>query len=364
MAARSDRTAILHLGTEKTGTTTIQAVLAEQREALLAAGACYPVEPGRGWGPNATNHHALALLAVGERNPKTREFLALLGGGEQPQRAIEDAARRLTAELEALPETVRTVVFSTEFLHSRVARPDQVERLRTLLAPYFGAFRVIVYIRRQDQLAVSHYSTLLRNGRVTPMLPDPRRADRTYYDFEQLIGRWAAVFGQEAMRPRLFERRLLEGGDVVLDFLKVAGIAAPLPVDAGRQENASLSRLAQAVLRRVIAAQEEQDPPPTEVEMRRFCNRLSAQLERLCPGSGEKPSREEARRFLDAFAESNEAVRRTWFPESRTLFSDSLEELPPEGAQPEVAAEEVERTLVQLLYAQGRGTGGAARRTA
>lgn len=364
MAASSERTAVLHIGTEKTGTTTIQAVLAEQRSALLRAGACYPVEPGRGWGQDATNHHALALLAVGERNPRTREFLALLGGAEQPQRTIAEAARRVTEELEALPDSVRTVVFSSEFLHSRVARADQVERLKTLLAPHFGAFRVVVYIRRQDQLAVSHASTLLRTGKVAPMVPDPERVDRLYYDFEALIGRWAKVFGRDAMRPRLFERRLLKDGDVVLDFLQVAGIEAPLAIGAGRQENASLSRLAQTVLRRIIAAQGEQEPALSEVEMRRFCNRLSAQLERLCPGPGEKPSREAARRFLDAFADSNEAVRRAWFPERATLFSDMLDELPPEGALEPIPEAEVERTLMRLLYAQGRGTGSTPRRGA
>ena len=40
-------------------------------------------------------------------------------------------------------------------------------RLHALLAPLFDSVRVLVYLRRQDEAAVSHHSTALRAGGET-----------------------------------------------------------------------------------------------------------------------------------------------------------------------------------------------------
>ncbi|MGH6876239.1 MAG: hypothetical protein ACREHV_02550, partial [Rhizomicrobium sp.] len=48
----------LHIGTGKTGTTSIQHHLARNRRALLAQGYLYAMAPGSG------NHHALSAFAL------------------------------------------------------------------------------------------------------------------------------------------------------------------------------------------------------------------------------------------------------------------------------------------------------------
>ncbi|WP_270937897.1 hypothetical protein, partial [Falsiroseomonas oryzae] len=324
------RRAILHIGTEKTGSTAIQAGLAGMRDALAAQGVAYARSPGH------RNHQALALYAAGPG--AGGEGLALRdrlrrGAGDAPEDWLP---RAIAEEVAALPPTIHTLVFSNEHCHSRVRTEEGARRLQALLAPHFQDVHVVVYLRRQDELAVSRHSTRIKTGGTRRAIL-PRAGERAdgYFDHAALLARWGAAFGVAALRPRLFIREEFPGGDVLQDFLLACGLAPGPGGPAPRRHNPALSATALEVLRRVNLVL----PRETGARAPRMLMRL---LARHAPGPAPLPSRAEAMAFAARFAAGNEAVRRTFFPDRATLFPLDFE------AYAE-AATEVPRAAAQAL---------------
>jgi hypothetical protein len=57
------------------------------------------------------------------------------------------------------------------------------------------------------------------------------------------------------------------------------------------------------------------------------------------PGTGWRPTQDEARKFVARFEATNEAVRRQWFPDRPTLFSTDYSHLPAEAPAPDKRAD-------------------------
>jgi hypothetical protein len=332
------RRAIIHIGTEKTGTTSIQASMRELREALPARGFAYPASPGE------RNHIRLAIYALGggagSKGLVLRE--ARVRGTDQDM--DEWLPRHLGAELKALPEAVHSVVFSNEHLHSRIKSPAGVKRLKALLDRHFDSYRIVVYLRRQDELAVSRYSTQIKTGSSREQIL-PRAAPNVdvYFDYASLLDRWGAVFGPEALVPRLFIRSELAEGDVVKDFLGLCGLGdIPVPEETAEQ-NVALSGVAQDFLRRVNAVLPRQRGA---VRPRRLL-RLAATHAK---GPGLLPSRAAAEAFYARFADGNEAVRAAFFPQRAALFGLDFSRYPASAppVPPQETLELARKVLKQL----------------
>src|SRR3712207_2230547 len=107
--------AILHIGTETTGSTSIQAMLARNRVPLQKQGFAYLRSPGE------VNHTHLAIFAAKES--ATRELSATIPGGRGHVVAtLRDDMRHEVAEL---PANVHTVLLSNEHCHSRLHSADE-----------------------------------------------------------------------------------------------------------------------------------------------------------------------------------------------------------------------------------------------
>jgi len=76
--------------------------------------------------------------------------------------------------------------------------------------------KVVLYLRRQDELAVSRYNTRIKNGQTRREIFYPKDASSPYYDYRRLLDHWSAVFGKEALRPRIFEHQRLHAQRVRL----------------------------------------------------------------------------------------------------------------------------------------------------
>jgi tetratricopeptide (TPR) repeat protein len=308
------RRAILQIGTEKTGTTTLQHFLATNRAALKANGFLYPEFCGR------INHTALAAYAMApDRRDGIRTAL-----GCRSETDVEPMRARLRAAAAEELAGNETVLFCSEHCHSRLIRPAEVETLHALLAPFFDDIRVAVYIRRQDRLALSLYSTKLKSGGHDRSILPPSGPDDPYFNYDRSIGLWEAVFGRDNVHVRLFDRRELVGGDVVADFVATWGLAGRTPYRPVCDQNESIRPLAQEFLCRVNPRLETIEGLPIE-DVR---GPLAASLSRLLPGLGARPARAEAEAFLGRYRASNEALRLRHFPDRSTLFNEDFTEYP------------------------------------
>ena len=333
----------LHIGLSKTGSSSIQHVLAGQRAALLAQGVYLARSPG--WA-----NHALLPAAVVDDTKVLWGYHPATWEGLSPPVRIARFREEFAAEMSGLADDVARVVITAEQLGGVLREPGEVARLAELLAPYFDPVQVVVYIRRQDQHAASAYTEWLRSGTMRdPGLPAGGVEKHPEYDYGGLLDRWAGVFGQDAVVPRIFARDRLVDGDVVADFLAVTGLALPaLADDAPRQSNLSLSAPAQHLLlaagRRMAARAGEtlwRDTPAWR--------HLASSVSEALPGRGWRPTRAEAAAFLARFDATNERARARFFPGQATLFDTSVADLPAEPA-PVPQADVLEAAVDALLH--------------
>ncbi len=343
------RPLILHIGLSKTGSSSIQHVLAEQRPALRTQGVHLARSPG--W----ANHALLPAAVVNDAKILWGYHPATWEGLSPPVR-IARFRDEFAAEMAGLPDDVTRVVMTAEQIGGVLREPEEVARLADLLAPYFDPVQVVVYIRRQDQHAASAYTEWLRGGTLRdPGLPAGGAEKHPEYDYGGMLDRWAGVFGQDSVTPRIFARDRLVDGDVVADFLALTDIALPMLDDATmRQSNLSLSAPAQALLLaagRLTASRAGETIWRDTPAWRHLASSVSEAL----PGRGWRPTRSEAGAFLARFEATNERARARFFPQQATLFDMSVADLPAEPAPVQQGAV-LEAALDALLHEVQAGT--------
>jgi len=311
---------IVHIGTEKTGSTAIQRSLAVNRAKLSEQGICF----GKAAGP-VNNRAFPALFMSMERED---DFIR--------QRRFRDAAQRekwreelltsVAAEMTAARESHDLFIVSSEHFHSRLVRGQEVLALRDFLREHFSDVRVVCYLRRQDSMAMSLYTQALRAGHCPDtILPAPVEEGKrlpVYYDFEALLRRWGNAFGGEALDMREYNREHLAGGDVVNDFSSLLG--DNLGLESPKSEfNASLSADAQLALLIFNRMLRESN----KLETRKPRRRLVTFLESRATGKGRMPDRNSAEAFYRQFKSGNDACARQWLGRDH-LFEENFSDYP------------------------------------
>jgi hypothetical protein len=186
---------VFHIGLPKTGTSTIQALMAANARVLEARGILYPVLGGG----NPRPHHDLrnALRdAAGIASPIWDEF-----------RALRDRARE------------GTVLVSSEGFSGGHTVPQ-------LAREGIGGdeARVIVYVRDLLSWTVSSYCQLAKQGHPLASFDEYLAASNlNRLRHGARILRWAEAFGAENVRIRSLNRGCLVNGDLIDDFLSALG---------------------------------------------------------------------------------------------------------------------------------------------
>lgn len=211
--------AILHIGTEKTGTTTIQAFLDLNRDKLANQGIAYLRSPG------PRNNRKLATYSMGNGfiDSHIRQ-LGIVSDAKRNQWKAE-FKQEFDLEIQNLDPKISTVLISSEQFHSRLKKPDEVKNLFNILKPHFEDIKVLVYLRRQDQVAVSLYSTKCRVGSTSSEIFDEQiSAKNPYYNYYELVEKWTNVFGEDNIIIRIFEREEFIQRDLLQDFSHTIGL--------------------------------------------------------------------------------------------------------------------------------------------
>ncbi|EPX79235.1 hypothetical protein [Litoreibacter arenae] len=179
----------LHIGSPKTGTTSLQNFLNDNAEVLRNTGRLNFMETGRA-------HIAHNQLAAAARTGNATKLM-----------------EQMLKEADASPDMMQ--VASSEMLFNlhtarklSGAAPEEFKQ-RT---------KVICYIRRQDSYLEALYKQLLKNSRIPPdrqaFLDDAKR--RLHY--LNTFNTYAEMFGEENIVVRPFGPKWLMDGDVVRDF--------------------------------------------------------------------------------------------------------------------------------------------------
>jgi hypothetical protein len=231
---------LLHIGVEKTGSTSIQITLSRNRPKLAAMGILYPQAFGE-------KNHVKAYAFASEDEVDELKSPFGLDGPAEVDRFREMLKNQLAQEIAA--KRPRQIIISNEHCSSRLLKKSEIERLAALLHQHCASVKVVAYVRRQGDALRSAYSTYIKTGGTEPFLPPDQEEIVRKYDYEAILGRWAEVFGAENVEVRVFSRDTLASGDVVADFLTRIDLD-PDQFTLVRERNKSLGRAGTEFLRR------------------------------------------------------------------------------------------------------------------
>ena len=277
---------ILHIGSQKTGTTAIQGFLKSQQAEL--------------------QDHGLHFLEAGRTNIAHNSVLRHINNGQ-----AEAIAAEMVAEVQAQPD--KCSVISSEMFF----RPGFAQ----FFADHFPASlreetKVLVYLRRQDKYAEAMYKQRVKNGRYQGS-PSEYAAEHVNLDYMLTLAQYALAFGHRNIIVRPFERSHFPGGDVLRDFASHASLSDELfDTYAASGANATLSREISEQLG--VLNRSGQDVNTREI-IRHIIRTNPPDAFR----SGDCYSLVERLRIAVKYAASNDALRRAFCPELPELFDMS-----------------------------------------
>lgn len=270
---------VFHLGDCKTGTTSVQGVLASGGWTAQAGDIVYPAR---------FNHIPLAkTLSIPAEKPKQAERFA--------------AVRNAFAQSDAAHG-----VISAE--HFEFVDPDEFARaIETHLGAYAGRIRLIAYVRPHADRLVSTFAERAKKGLFMGSLEDMHGklvADRLLF-YTPRFQRWRALFG-DAFTLRPFLRDRLWKGDVVQDFFKYVMGEDGFEITRPTDRNESLSVEDIAMMRAVHAMIRKHHPGQQMRQTQQALGWYMADMLGQAPlkkGTRPRMHRELAARVVDTYAE-------------------------------------------------------------
>lgn len=299
------RKLILHIGSHKTGSSSIQQSLLRNETALNQKNISFFSQAPNG--ENINDGNTSWWLDCDPKNI-VNGYGAKISDSESLARMLAhgDEDRVISAE-----------AFS--WIFSVV----ELGILQKSLAKYFTVIKVVIYIRRQDRLAVSHYNQAINNpysaaykfyfsGNVP--LPEYKDSHSLYLNYYDKIDKWAQCFGWENIRVEIYDDICKHG--VVKSFFSILGI------DNVRDEPRmnSANRITKSKTFQLMN------------ELNLDYN-LRLRMKYLPDDSGKYlPNKQEAANYLDNFLLSNEALNsKLHLKKGDLLFDDDYSEYPIES---------------------------------
>lgn len=325
---------ILHIGTRKTGSSSIQGYLKKNAKALEHQGILVPSNASENGFQFSVSADPLMSLwfYLARENIKTED----------------DLKKMQTRTRHYLDQDIARVNPKTVILSSEDFSFFTDERQTRFAKEYFNqfsSFSVVVYLRRQDRYVVSDISTGLLNGgqKSFTLRDDPAALE--HLNYKKLIDAWANVFGKEAMKIRIFEPAHMTGGDLLTDFCSMTGIDTHGLEDPDFA-NPSVTAVAQSFLR--IANQKI----PSIDDQGNFNHSrgpLNMVLIKHFNGRPPLPARGDAEKFYAYFRQSNEALRQEYLPNHpQPIFTEDFSTYPDISEEQQLGFEDGANLAVTL----------------
>lgn len=301
---------ILHIGTGKTGTTSIQEFLAINSQYLQNKGFYLPVSLG------PANHYWFPVLAYNEdRVDNVVKRLGFVRNPASRTEILHEKVIELENDLKA--NSNKKWIISSEYIHDRLTKKEEIDKFNSLLNKYFNKVTIVLYIRKPIDLAISMWSTQIVCGGTQTHLPPPEEFAELC-DHQKTFERWQNVFNEHKVLPRLFEKEAYKGGNVIYDFCHTAGIHLSEDIKMPERKNETLSYQALKLLSRInkrIPAFRNNLPNPLYSDLASYFTKNFADFPNYIP------SQEEYENFEKCYKASSEWVRKNYFPERESLWS-------------------------------------------
>lgn len=280
---------VLHIGTPKTGTTSIQHALSTNEDLLADKNITF-IKTGR----HRASHNDLAN-AISRHGPD-HKFRDAFEEEFQNSGRLKDS---------------RTLLMSSE-IFSLIA-PTKFRKALPLLDGI--SMKIVVYLRRQDQYAEAFYKQRLKNGRI--ILPFDEflqsRVCRRITHYNALLRNWSQAYPKAEILPRIYDRANFENGDIVADFATILGLGAADLGDAKIEHNLSPSKEVVDILLAL-------SPHFKGGELREIFQTVKTHQLDGFSGKGDLFSADERQAYFAQFSQENETLRHDYFADMPVLF--------------------------------------------
>jgi hypothetical protein len=204
---------ILHIGTEKTGSTILQnwLYLNQKELSVQRIGLSKFLQ-------NNNNRDLCAFFqssyddffrakGITDLNKKNSFFSGFLDN--------------FSFEIKELGNDHDYMIITSEHFHSRLTDINDIKALRDFLFLHFEDVKVICYFREQSLVRESLYSTALRCGYSCSLAEFHQSIDigSHYYNYFIMFSKWESVFGINKLEPVMYDRNCWYGGDIRKDFI-------------------------------------------------------------------------------------------------------------------------------------------------
>lgn len=300
----------LHIGTEKTATTTLQTFLDLNKDKFNKYGYAYTKNAGQ------INNYKLAMAAysIDKRDDLTN--LNILYSDSDLLEFQKKIIYKLKKEITSIAQP--NIIFSSEHIQSRLTKLSDLERLKAILLNLgIDDVSVIVYLRNPVEIASSLYSTAIINGHTFNEPPAPTN---NYFNnicnHKSTLEKFGLVFGKQAIIPRIFDKNEFINGSILKDFTELIGIPWDDDYQIPDNQNESLSTLGLEVLRRF----NQKVPLFVNKKINPVRNNIVKYFHDYFNDNKYQMPKHLHNKYENEFKESNEWVRENWFPTRPYLF--------------------------------------------
>ena len=238
----------LHIGLEHTGADRLQKVMADKRDQLRSKGVLFPRAPG------SKNHTRLFMAVTDPDHVDPLRYNRGFITAEKQSRLYQTLEKELQTEVaQAQPDTL---ILSASQLGTKLHRPSELTRLKTLLAPLSDDIQVVAHIDTPARALARHYGSQILEGRDRPLsqelnlcdsdgwwpaalqtlpVPDPQAGqfEETqgapfWLDYTALQAHWEAIFGVGNFAFRPLNEDAVYGAEAPSEICAAFGIAAQI----------------------------------------------------------------------------------------------------------------------------------------
>lgn len=206
---------VLHIGSGKTGTSSIQQFLRRNRDRLAERGILVPRSPGEG-------RHVQVGLYIKPDSALAGRLSWRQSGFTSPAEFRVDFRRRLSAEIDE--SGLSRMLLSDEGVYA--SSEEAMKGLRGLVDDMARSLRLVVYLRRQDDHLCSRYQQSVKTGCVDRLSSWVEHDMGWLYDYAARLRRFDRIVAPTELVVRRFEPGRFAEGSLFQDFLDAVGVEA------------------------------------------------------------------------------------------------------------------------------------------
>ncbi|EJA9300066.1 hypothetical protein MUK15_001815 [Campylobacter coli] len=316
--------AYIHIGVEKTGSTSIQEFLYHNKDNIFKQNYFFPQSIG------LKNHWDLAFLAY---SMDKKDSYILINSLKNLQ-DIREHKKNILSKLKAEIKHAENIVFTSELLQSRLDHKKEIIRLKKILYMLnVKKIFVIFYIRDPLDMFKSLCSEAIKWGEIDSFkllkkglqYESGFKKNLSHFNYicnyKQTIQWWQQIFGKENLIVRLFDKSEFYQGDLLKDFVHSIGLKWDNEFVIPPKQNESLDLIGVELLKRI----NQYLPWRIDNKINHLRGDLTKFITKYFQNSNNyhlkfQPPKEIIQSYIDSFEESNEWVRKEFFPYKERLF--------------------------------------------